>query len=316
MKKKEILFLWDGENWNPNGDMLRDNAPRFDEISEIAEVTDVRIKRTIRDEIIKSNPDSIFVKKYMEGDSVLDAKGAIRTVIDVKGKSKEEIIKEVLSRFIDLRAFGGLIPITGSKDKKKKDKEEPSDEQAKDGVSDVNFTGPVQFRISKSLHKVEIEEIQGTGAFASSKNKENKTFRNESILKYAIFATYGIVDNYNATKTNFSEEDEAKILKSLWYGTKNLISRSKMGQMPRFMFIITYKDDTFVGDLNNSIKLDSAKNDREIRSLNDFKVDFTLLKQKISKYADKIEKIEYVSDFDFDAVNKTSYDASWIKKEF
>ena len=316
MKKKEILFLWDGENWNPNGDMLRDNAPRFDEISEIAEVTDVRIKRTIRDEIIKSNPDSIFVKKYMEGDSVLDAKGAIRTVIDVKGKSKEEIIKEVLSRFIDLRAFGGLIPITGSKDKKKKDKEEPSDEKAKDGVSDVNFTGPVQFRISKSLHKVEIEEIQGTGAFASSKNKENKTFRNESILKYAIFATYGIVDNYNATKTNFSEEDEAKILKSLWYGTKNLISRSKMGQMPRFMFIITYKDDTFVGDLNNSIKLDSAKDDREIRSLNDFKVDFTLLKQKISKYADKIEKIEYVSDFDFDAVNKTSYDASWIKKEF
>lgn len=316
MKKKEILFLWDGENWNPNGDMLRDNAPRFDEISEIAEVTDVRIKRTIRDEIIKNNPDSIFVKKYMEGDSVLDAKGAIRTVIDVKGKSKEEIIKEVLSRFIDLRAFGGLIPITGSKDKKKKDKEELSDEQAKDGVSDVNFTGPVQFRISKSLHKVEIEEIQGTGAFASSKNKENKTFRNESILKYAIFATYGIVDNYNATKTNFSEEDEAKILKSLWYGTKNLISRSKMGQMPRFMFIITYKDDTFVGDLNNSIKLDSAKDDREIRSLNDFKVDFTLLKQKISKYADKIEKIEYVSDFDFDAVNKTSYDASWIKKEF
>lgn len=60
MKKKEILFLWDGENWNPNGDMLRDNAPRFDEISEIAEVTDVRIKRTIRDEIMKNNPDSIL----------------------------------------------------------------------------------------------------------------------------------------------------------------------------------------------------------------------------------------------------------------
>lgn len=320
MKKKEILFLWDGENWNPNGDMLRDNAPRFDEISEIAEVTDVRIKRTIRDEIIKSNPDSIFVKKYMDGDSVLDAKGAIRTVIDVKGKSKEEIIKEVLSRFIDLRAFGGLIPITGSKDKskdkKKKDKEEPNDEQAKDGVSDVNFTGPVQFRISKSLHKVEIEEVQGTGAFASGKNKENNTFRTESILKYAIFATYGIIDNYNATKTNFSEEDETKILKSLWYGTKNLISRSKMGQMPRFMLVITYKDDTFIGDLNNSIRLDSNKDDREIRSIKDFQVDFSILKKKISKYANSIEKIEYVSDFDFDAVNKTNYDPSWIKKEF
>ena len=319
MKKKEILFLWDGENWNPNGDMLRDNAPRFDEISEIAEVTDVRIKRTIRDEIMKSNPDSIFVKKYMEGDSVLDAKGAIRTVIDVKGKSKEEIIKEVLSKFIDLRAFGGLIPITGSKDKikdkKKKDKEEPNDEQAKDDVSDVNFTGPVQFRISKSLHKVEIEEIQGTGAFASRKDSGNKTFRIESILKYAVFATYGIIDNYNAAKTNFSEEDETKILKSLWYGTKNLISRSKMGQIPRFMLIITYKDDTFAGDLNNSISLKSEKEDKAIRSINEYTVDFTNLKNKLARYASNIEKIEYMSDYDFETINKENFDSSWKKIE-
>ena len=92
MKKKEVLFLWDGENWNPNGDMLRDNAPRFDEISEIAEVTDVRIKRTIRDEILKSDEASIFVKEYKDGDSVMDAKKAIRTRINVD-QSEGEIKK-------------------------------------------------------------------------------------------------------------------------------------------------------------------------------------------------------------------------------
>ena len=43
MRKKEILFLWDGENWNPNGDMLKDNAPRRDDETGVAEVTDVRI---------------------------------------------------------------------------------------------------------------------------------------------------------------------------------------------------------------------------------------------------------------------------------
>ena len=37
MQKKEILFLWDGENWNPNGDMLKDNAPRCDDETSIAE---------------------------------------------------------------------------------------------------------------------------------------------------------------------------------------------------------------------------------------------------------------------------------------
>ena len=59
IKKKEILFLWDGENWNPNGDMLNDNAPRIDEETGRAEATDVRIKRTIRDELIKKEGEKV-----------------------------------------------------------------------------------------------------------------------------------------------------------------------------------------------------------------------------------------------------------------
>ena len=62
LKKQEILFLWDVENSNPNGDILSGNEPRCDRKTGIAEITDVRIKRTIRDEIIKSKPESIFVK--------------------------------------------------------------------------------------------------------------------------------------------------------------------------------------------------------------------------------------------------------------
>ena len=322
MKKKEILFLWDGENWNPNGDMLRDNAPRFDEISEIAEVTDVRIKRTIRDEILKSDEASIFVKEYKDGDSVMDAKKAIRIRINVD-QSEEAIKKDVLAAFIDVRAFGAVIPITGSNDKEQQEQEESEEEKPtkgkkqnlKKGVSSVNFTGPVQFRMSKSLHKVDIEEIQGTGAFASGKDKANKTFRTEFVLKYAILATYGVIDNYNAAKTNFSEEDEAKILKALWHGTKNLTTRSKMGQTPRFMLIITYKDDTFAGDLNNSISLKSEKEDKAIRNINEYTVDFTNLKNKLARYAANIEKIEYMSDYDFETINKENFDSSWKKIE-
>ena len=322
MKKKEILFLWDGENWNPNGDMLRDNAPRFDEISEIAEVTDVRIKRTIRDEILKSDEASIFVKEYKDGDSVMDAKKAIRTRINVD-QSEEAIKKDVLAAFIDVRAFGAVIPITGSNDKEQQEQEESEEEKPtkgkkqnlKKGVSSVNFTGPVQFRMSKSLHKVDIEEIQGTGAFASGKDKANKTFRTEFVLKYAILATYGVIDNYNAAKTNFSEEDEDKILKALWHGTKNLTTRSKMGQTPRFMLIITYKDDTFAGNLNNSISLKSEKEDKAIRSINEYTVDFTNLKNKLARYAANIEKIEYMSDYDFETINKENFDSSWKKIE-
>ena len=306
MKKKEILFLWHGDNFNPNGDMLRENAPRIDDETNIAEATDVRIKRTIRDEIMKKDEGAIFVKEYNKDENVLDCKTAIREVINIR-QEKAAIEREILSKFIDIRAFGGVLPIS-DKDEMKADKEIKT--------AGVQFTGPVQFRMSKSLHRVQIQHIKGTGAFASGSDKGAKTFREEDFLSYAIFATYGVFDNNNAKKTNFSEDDANVILSALWNGTKNLITRSKMGQTPRFMLIITYKDDTFAGDLNNTIKLISDKEDEAIRSVNDYTIDFSNLKAKLNRYSEHIEKIEYVSDFDFEQNNKSQFDGSWRKIGF
>ncbi len=266
--KKEILFLWDGENWNPNGDMLNSNAPRVDEETGVAEATDVRIKRTIRDELIKKEgAEVVFIKPYRRGENVLDCKTAIReNEIDIK-QSKVDLEKEILERFLDIRAFGGVLPIS-DKDEMKKDRAITT--------AGVQFTGAVQFRMSKSLHKVSMNHIKGTGAFASNyhetdtkKQKQQATFREEDFLSYALFATYGIMDNHNAKKTGFNEDDATKIIDALWYGTKNLITRSKMGQTPRLMLVITYKDDSFAGDLNNSIKFDGTKDDEAIRNIND-----------------------------------------------
>jgi len=312
--KKEILFLWDGENWNPNGDMLNSNAPRVDEETGVAEATDVRIKRTIRDELIKKEGgESVFIKEYKKEENVLDCKTAIReNDINIK-QPKADLEKEILERFIDIRAFGGVLPIS-DKDEMKKDKEITT--------AGVQFTGAVQFRMSKSLHKVSTNHIKGTGAFASNysktdnkKQKQQATFREEDFLSYALFATYGIMDNYNAKKTNFSEDDAQKIIDGLWFGTKNLITRSKMGQTPRFMLIITYKDDTFAGDLNNSIDFIGSKDDEAIRSINDYNIDFSRLKGKLKRYKNSIKKIEYIVDYDFEERHKEQFKSSWIKIE-
>ena len=312
--KKEILFLWDGENWNPNGDMLNNNAPRMDEETGVAEASDVRIKRTIRDELIKKEgSDKVFIKPYKRDENVLDCKTAIReNKINIK-QSKAELEKEILERFLDIRAFGGVLPIS-DKEEMKKDK--------KITTAGVQFTGAVQFRMSKSLHKVSTNHIKGTGAFASNyhetdskKQKQQATFREEDFLSYALFATYGIMDNYNAKKTGFSEEDAIKVRDALWYGTKNLITRSKMGQTPRFMLIITYKDDTFAGDLNNSITFVGSKDDEAIRNIKDYEIDFTRLKGKLERYSKSIEKVEYLVDYDFEEKHKEQFDSSWIKIE-
>ncbi|ADV46307.1 CRISPR-associated protein, Csh2 family [Nitratifractor salsuginis DSM 16511] len=314
IQKKEILFLWDGENWNPNGDMLNDNAPRIDEETGVAEATDVRIKRTIRDELIKKEgEDAVFIKEYKRDENILDCKTAIReNGIDIK-QSKADLEKEILSRFIDIRAFGGVLPVS-DKDEMKKDKEITT--------AGLQFTGPVQFRMSKSLHRVSVEHIKGTGAFASDysdteakKQKQQATFREEDFLQYALFATYGVMDNYNAKKTDFSEEDAQKVIDALWYGTKNLITRSKMGQTPRFMLVITYKDDRFAGDLNNNLDFIGKKDDEAIRNIQDYTIDFTRLKAKLARYAESIEKIEYFVDYDFEQNHKDQFESDWIKIE-
>lgn len=314
MQKKEILFLWDGENWNPNGDMLNDNAPRIDQETGRAEATDVRIKRTIRDELIKKEgAQAVFIKPYKRDENVLDCKTAIReNEINIK-QAKADLEKEILERFIDIRAFGGVLPIS-DRDEMKKDKEITT--------AGVQFTGPVQFRMSKSLHKVSMNHIKGTGAFASNysdtdtaKQKQQATFREEDFLSYALFATYGIMDNYNAKKTGFREEDANKVMNALWFGTKNLITRSKMGQTPRLMLIITYKDDTFAGDLNNSIDFVGTKDDEAIRSINDYTINFERLKAKLKRYENSIEKVEYLVDYDFETRHKKQFEESWTKIE-
>ena len=85
--------------------------------------------------------------------------------------------------------------------------------------------------------------------------------------------------------------------------------------MPRFMLIITYRDDTFIGDLNNCVSINSSKEDEAIRNIGDYTINFSKLKSKIQKYNDKIEKIEYLVDFDFEQINKSEFDINWNKIE-
>ena len=291
-KQTEILFLWDCENSNPNGDILRDNAPRYDDIAHRALVSDVRIKRTIRDDLYDRKGQEIFVREteHESGTGINDGKTRVANV-----GGKESVIDTILNKCIDVRAFGGVFPV----DKKS-----------------YNLTGSLQFKMTKSLHQVsEPMYLKGTGAFASKPKAENKTFREEYILPYALFATYGVVNALNSEKTNFSNEDVKEVLDSLWSGTKNLITRSKMGQLPRFMLKITYKQKGFfIGELDNRIKLEiKSATENEIRSSEDYEIDLTKIVTLLEKYNDKIEMIEYMVDDTFE--DKIAVESNWTKLE-
>lgn len=292
MNRSELIFLYDIADANPNGDPLDDNKPRLDEETEINIVTDVRLKRTVRDYLHDFKNQGIFIKEIQDAEgNVQDAKTRAIDFSTSDGKydsledAKADLKCEILKNCIDVRLFGATIPI----DVKVKNKNKSSS---------VTLTGPVQFRMGRSLNKVEIQHIKGTGAFASGKGKDQKTFREEYIVPYSLIGFYGVINENAAKETNLKEDDIDLLLDGIWNGTKNLISRSKFGQLPRFLIQIEYDENNFfIGDLNNKISLcHNFDDEKKIRKISEVEIDLSSFIEAIEKNKDKIVKINYKFD--------------------
>lgn len=290
--RSELVFLYDVRNANPNGDP-DENKPRIDEETNINIVTDVRLKRTIRDYLYHykgyngSNEKDIFVREIeYEPGKIQDAK--------MRAKDFDNDPEKILNICIDVRLFGGTIPITIKKKDKKGEEKEVG--------SSITLTGPVQFGFGRSLHKVEVKYIKGTGAFASEAGKEQKTFREEYILPYSLICFYGVINENAAKSTKLTEEDVNELLDGIWNGTKNLITRSKFGQIPRFLMRVIYEMDNYhIGDLDKKIKLldnegkevdKDGKDGKLLRSIEDVKLDFTDLVNILRREINKIKEIQ------------------------
>jgi len=265
--RSEILFLYDVTDSNPNGDPVDENKPRIDEETGINIVTDVRLKRTIRDYLYDYKGQDIFILEKK------DEKGNLRTKEDRLSDFKDSP-EEVKNRCIDVRLFGATIAV--------KDKT-------------LTLTGPVQFKYGKSLHKVSPAYIKGTTVMPSKQDKKQGTFTERYILPYSLICFYGVV-NENAAlnqEINLTEDDISLLLEGIWLGTKNLISGSKFGQVPRFLMQVVYKEKAnfFLGELDKRISLLKEIRDEEIRDISQVKLDVSDLLSAIEGNKDKIEKI-------------------------
>ncbi|QIB90299.1 type I-B CRISPR-associated protein Cas7/Csh2 [Methanosarcina mazei] len=290
-RRSEIVFLYDIKDGNPNGDPLDENKPRIDEETGINLVTDVRFKRTIRDHLYNFKNKEIFVREISdENGSIQDAKMRARDFLTVEEpldsfETGKSIINEnLLNDCIDVRLFGGTVPLE-LKLKKGKD------------TGSITHTGPVQFKIGRSMHKVFMKHFRGTGAFASKEGASQKTFREEDFLPYSLINFYGIINENAAKNTKLSEEDIDLLLDGMWNGTKNLISRSKVGQVPRLLFKVNYKEGNYhIGDLNNLFSLKSDLIDEEIRDISQVRIEIQRLVEVLGKNKDKIENAQLCLD--------------------
>lgn len=268
--RSEILFLYDATNTNPNGDPLDENKPRIDEETGINIVTDVRLKRTVRDYLFDYKGIEVFIREIREED------GNLRT----KEKRLEEFKdnEELIEKCIDVRLFGATTAVKGKT---------------------MTLTGPVQFKYGYSLHRVDLTYIKGTTVMPSAQDRRQGTFTEKYILPYSLIVFYGIV-NENAVKVQnilLKEDDIDLLLEAMWNGTKNLISTSKVGQMSRLLLQVIHKEENYhMGELDKRIRFISDKNDEEIRDITDGVIDITELVKALNNNKERILKVRYKID--------------------
>ena len=268
--RSEILFLYDATNTNPNGDPLDENKPRIDEETRINIVTDVRLKRTVRDYLFDYKGIEVFIREIREED------GNLRT----KEKRLEEFKdnEELIEKCIDVRLFGATTAVKGKT---------------------MTLTGPVQFKYGYSLHRVDLTYIKGTTVMPSAQDRRQGTFTEKYILPYSLIVFYGIV-NENAVKVQnipLKEDDIDLLLEAMWNGTKNFISTSKVGQMPRLLLQVIHKEENYhMGELDKRIRFISDKNDEEIRDITDGVIDITELVKALNNNKESILKVRYKID--------------------
>lgn len=271
-----MLFLYDVKDANPNGDPAEENKPRIDEETGINIVTDVRLKRTIRDYLINFRHLNVFITEERKPDGSIKTREEKLEEAGIRTKADAE---KLLKDNIDLRLFGATIAA------KKK-----SEQQSESNV--FTWIGPVQFRFGRSLHKVEPVLIKGTSVLPSAEKKAAGTFTETWIVPYSLICFYGIVNENEAKNTLLKEEDVNLMLEAMWNGTKNLITRSKIGHNPRLLLKVDYKEGNYhIGDLDKKVKIITDKSDEQLRNITDLKLDITELLKTLENNKHKIHSV-------------------------
>ncbi len=285
--REEILFLFDASYCNPNGDPADENKPRMDPETQINLVSDVRLKRTIRDYLREVKGHEIFVYAPQDEGIVPDAKTRAKDFYgdlkSITNENKSQLDQNITSKCIDVRLFGATIPV----------------EMKGARNTSIIHTGPVQFKMGHSLHKVGVERIKGSGAFAAAEGRQQTTFRVEYIVPYSLISFYGIVNEYRAREVSMTENDLEDMYDAMWNGIRHLTTRSKTGQNPRFLMAIRYKEGNFqISDLDRKVELISVLDDLQLRSVKDFTLKMDDLVNAIAKAKDRIEKVRLQIDED------------------
>lgn len=239
----EFVYLFDVENGNPNGDPDAGNMPRIDPETSYGLVTDVCLKRKIRNFVDITKQEAKGFKIYIKEKAILNRQHELAYTNNPeiehppskKLPKKEEDAKKVTrwmcDNFYDIRTFGAVM------------------------MTEVNcgqVRGPVQLNFARSLDAIVPMEVSitrmavTTEKEAEQQSGDNRTMGRKHIVPYALYRAEGYVSAHLAAQTGFSEDDLKLLLDALvnMFDHDHSAARGKMNARK----LIVFKHESALGN--------------------------------------------------------------------
>ena len=282
--RSEVVFLYDVVDANPNGNpMTEENRPRIDDYTGEVRVTDVRLKRVVRDYLDRRGETILIKASGEEGRDDKDDRYAVlmeemEPLMDEDGPdmSEEEAFLAVAS---DVRMFGEAMTF--------------------DSPISHSFTGPVQFNFGRSMHAVNESSHGKTSVVAASSDEDDRAEGGNMFtdyrIDYGLIRFHGVINEHNASDTHLSDEDVELLSDGLWNGTRyETNTASKKGHEPRLLVRVEYAtDDYHVGDLHRSFTFEpDGMDERAMRDISDGVLDATEFVGLLEDHADDIASVD------------------------
>jgi CRISPR-associated protein Csd2 len=238
----EFVYLFDVTNGNPNGDPDAGNMPRLDPDSSRGLVTDVCLKRKIRNFIELTEDQTQGYDIYVKEKSVLNLQNkkayeALGITPESKKMPKDEAkAREVTAwmckNFFDVRTFGAVMTTE---------------------VNSGQVRGPVQLTFAKSEDPVIPLEVSitrmavTTEKEAEAQSGDNRTMGRKHIVPYGLYRAHGFISAHLAKKTTgFSEEDLSK----LWQALEQMFEQDRSAARGEMVgrHLVVFKHATALGN--------------------------------------------------------------------
>lgn len=230
----DFVYIFDVQDGNPNGDPDAGNLPRVDAETGMGLVTDVCLKRKVRNyvQVAKSCADGydIFIKEKAVLNTLIDAaheEDGVKSATDKTSAARDVMCK----RYFDIRTFGAVMST---------------------GKNAGQVRGPIQFTFARSNDPIAATEHSITRmAVATEKEAEkqggdNRTMGRKATVPYGLYVCHGFISANLAKQTGFSEED----LALFWDALKNMfdVDRSAARGLMSAQKLIVFKHESMLGN--------------------------------------------------------------------